>query len=260
MTGYTTLHLHNVPAGQEDAYAAWFDGKHREDLSRLRGFVAADRFERTAEQVMPDIPQPWRFMSVYQFELDHPEIDIPALGPLLAEARDAGLIDDTTESERIHSYKMYRDWYWSGNRHPDKPISGMFIVIGNYVAGMEREYHDWYENVHIPEVSDVPGFVGMRRGRLTPVQIEPRRYCPGSDIVMCAQQTDDLRFTIMDFSARARGVSPSGIAMEPRSAAGSVARTVHFFRRISGDEQWQDGIAYTGDLSVYPPTFRETGA
>ena len=258
MTGYTTIHLHNVPAGREDDYAAWFDGKHSDDLARLRGFRQADRYEVAAEQIFVDIPQPWRFLSIYQFDLEHPEIDVPALGPLLGEARDAGLIDDTTESERIYSYRMFKDWYWSANRQPDKPHSGVFVIFANFVPGMEAEYHEWYENVHIPEVADVPGFIGMRRGRLAETQIEPRRYCPGSDLVLCAHQTDDLKFTIADFSARARGVSPSGIAMAPRSVAGSVARTVHFYKRISGGEQWTGGIAYAGDLAVYPPEFRNS--
>jgi hypothetical protein len=112
----------------------------------------------------------------------------------------------------------------------------------------------------MPEVSRVPGKVGMKRGRLSPLQIEPRRYCPGSDLVFCAHQTSDLLFTIRDFSARAGGRSPSGIAMEPRSASGSVARTVHFFRKISGTESWDGGIAYDGDLSVYPPDFARPAA
>lgn len=260
MALYTTIHFHNVTAGREADYAAWFDGSHRADLARLRGFCSAERYETTPEQIMPDIPQPWRYMSVYDFELASPEIDLPALGPLLAETRDAGLIDDATESERIWSYGMYSDWRSGPNHQLDKPFSSMFVIPANFVAGMEAEYHHWYDNVHMPEVSRVPGFVAMRRGRLSDVQIEPRRYCPGSDIVMCAHQTDDLLFSVKDFSARARGVSPSGEAMEPRSKAGSFARTVHFFRKISGTEFWNGGIAYAGDLSVYPPTFRETGA
>jgi hypothetical protein len=69
---------------------------------------------------------------------------------------------------------------------------------------------------------------------------------------MCAQQTDDLLFTIKDFSARAGGRSPSGIAMQPRSSSGSTARTVHYFRKVSGTKFWGAGIAYAGDLSVYP--------
>ena len=106
--------------------------------------------------------------------------------------------------------------------------------------------------MHSVEVINVPGLVAMKRGELAPLQIEPRRYCPGDQLVMCAQQTDDLLFTIKDFSARAGGRSPSGIAMQPRSSSGSTARTVHYFRKVSGAKFWGAGIAYAGDLSVYP--------
>jgi hypothetical protein len=260
MSPYTTLHLHNVPDGREADYAAWFDGPHRDAVSALRGYKSADRFERTEEQIMPDIPQPWRFMSVYEFEYASPEIDLPALAPLIADARDAGLIDDARETERIHSYAMYSDWVFSANHVKGKPFSSVFIIFANFVAGLEADYHKWYNDVHMPEVSNVPGFVGMKRGRLSAVQLEPKRYCPGSDLVFCAHQTDDLLFTIRDFSARAGARSPSGIAMEPRSKSGSVARTVHFFKKISGREFWNDGIAYEGDLSMYPPDFARPAA
>jgi hypothetical protein len=255
MTLYTTLHLHNVPEDKTVAYATWFDGPHRSAISALRGYKSADRFAVSKEQIMPDIPQPWTFLSVYEFDYATPEIDLPALAPLIAEARDAGLIDDRTQSERLHSYAMYSDWVSSPNHVQGKPLSSVFIIFANFVAGMEAEYHTWYSEVHMPEVSNVPGFVAMKRGRLSAVQLEPKRYCPGSDLVFCAHQTDDLLFTIRDFSARAGGRSPSGIAMEPRSKAGSVARTVHFFKKISGTEFWSDGIAYAGDLSVYPEDF-----
>jgi hypothetical protein len=260
MSLYTTIHLHNVPAGKEGDYAAWFDGTHQADLARLRGFRSADRYEVTPEQIMPDIAQPWRFMSVYEFDYPSVEIDLPALGPLLAAARDSGLIDDTNENERIYSYAMYSDWVSSPNHQPDKPFSGASIILANFVAGREAEYHQWYNEVHGPEVTRVPGKVAMKRGRIAPIQIEPRRFCPGSDLVFCAQQTDDLLFTLKDFSARAGGRSPSGIAMEPRSTSGSFARTVHYFRKISGTEFWSDGIAYDGDLSAYPLDFARPAA
>lgn len=256
MTLCTTIHLHNVPESQRQAYAHWFDTSHQQAVANLRGFVRAERYESTAEQIMPDIPQPWQFVSVYDFDLPDPSIDIPALGPLIAEARDSGMITDN-ETERLYSYELYGDWKFSDNLHADKPFSGVFIILANYVAGMFEEYQDWYENVHSIEVSECPGMVGMKRGRLSSAQVEPRRYCPGDQLVMCAQQTDDLLFTIKDFSARARGVSPSGIAMAPRSKAGSFARTVHFFKKISGDTFWRDGVAYSGDMSVYDGAFAD---
>lgn len=251
MALYTTIHLHNVPDGKAEAYAAWFDGPHRAALAGLRGVRAADRFEITPEQIMPDIPQPWRFASLYDVDLPDPAIDLPALGPLIAEARDAGLIagDDT---ERLYSYRLYGDWKGSANWQRDKPLSGISILLGNYTIGRYDEYQAWYEDVHSVEVINVPGHVAMIRGELSPVQIEPRRYCPGDQLVLTAQQTDDLAFTIGDFAARALGRSPSGITMAPRSSAGSTARTVHYFRKVSGGAFWPGGVAYGGDLSVYP--------
>ncbi len=251
MALYTTIHLHNVPTGREAEYASWYGGPHSESITRLRGYRNSDRFSVSTAQIMPDIPQPWRFMSVYEFDLPTPEIDLPALGPLLAEARDQGLIADD-DTERLYSYRMYSDWKFSGNHNASEPFSGVSIILGNYVAGRADEYHNWYDTVHSVEVTNVPGHVAMKRGELSDIQIEPRRYCPGDQLILCANQTDDLLFTIRDFSARARGVSPSGIAMEPRSSAGSFARTVHYFDKISGERFWPGGIAYDGDLSVYP--------
>ena len=254
MALYVTFHMHNVPAGRDAAYAEWFDGPHREALGRMRGFRGADRYEVTPEQIMADIAQPWRFCSAYDVETDDPAIDVPALGPLLAEARDQGLIAGD-ETERLFSYELYGDWEKSPNWQEGKPLSGISVLFGNYVAGRYDEYMDWYANVHSPEVSNVPGHVGMRRGRLSPWQVEPRRYCPGDQLVYVAQQTDDLAFTVRDFGYRAVGMSPSGIRMQPRSKSGSFARTVHYFRKVSGTEFWPGGIAYAGDLSVYPPGY-----
>jgi len=251
MSLHTTIHLHNVSKGRENEYATWFDGSHHSALKHLRGFMTAARYEVTPEQIMPDIAQPWRFMSVYDFDLPDAPIDIPALGPLIAQVRDEGLIDDSGENERIYSYRMYSDWKGSPNWKKSEPLSGISIILANYVAGRLAEYQDWYDNVHSIEVINVPGHVAMRRGELSPTQIEPRRYCPGNQIVLCAQQTDNLMFTIKDFSARAGGRSPSGVAMEPRSKAASFARTVHYFKKISGNHFWKGGIAYAGDLSVY---------
>lgn len=251
MALYTTLHLHNTSPDRAADYAAWFDGQHRSEVGRLPGFLAMDRYEVTPEQVMRDIPQPWRYVSVYDFDYPDPVIGIPALGSRLAEARLARLIADD-ETERLYTFRLYGGWKGSENWHRSEPLSGVSIILGNYVAGRKAEYLSWYEDVHSVEVSNVPGHVAMKRGELSSVQIDPRHYCPGDQLVMCAQQTDDLAFTVKDFSERARGVSPSGIAMAPRSASGSVARTVHYFKKISGDRFWSHGIAYAGDLSVYP--------
>lgn len=251
MSHHVTLHLHNVPEARLADYAAWFDGPHRAELARLRGFRAADRYEVTPEQVMPDIAQPWRFASVYEFDFATPEIDIPALGPLLADARDAGLVDDRDASERIVTYAMYSNWIAGPNHRVDQPFSGINFLLANITPGRDEEYQRWYGDVHTPEIVGSPGFAAMKRGKQTALQIEPRRFVYGGELILCAQQTDDLAFTVKDFGDRARGESPSGIAWATRSKAGSFARTVHFFRKVSGTEFWPGGVAYAGDLTPY---------
>ena len=42
---------------------------------------------------------------------------------------------------------------------------GVMVVQSGPAEGREDEYNDWYENVHLPEVLAVPGFVGARRFR-----------------------------------------------------------------------------------------------
>lgn len=251
MALHTTVHLHNVPEDRLADYHDWFDGAHRASLASLRGLLGADRFEVTEAQINPAQQQPWRFMSVYDFDLPDPAIDVPALGPLIADARDAGLVAPDG-SERLYTYSLFGDWKGSPNWQRDLPLSGISIILGNYIPGRHDEYQDWYENVHSVEVANVPGHVAMKRGVLSPFQVEPRHYCPGDQLVMTAQQTDDLQFTVTDFGARALGTSPSRIAMEPRSSAGSLARTIHYFQKVSGTDFWPGGIAYAGDMSVYP--------
>lgn len=253
MALYVTIHMHNVPQGRERDYADWFDGPHRDRLDQLRAFRGADRYEVADTQIMADIVQPWRFTSVYDFETDAPALDIPSLGPLLADARDAGLITPDG-SERLFTYELYSDWVGSPNWQRDKPLSGISLLIGNYTAGRYDEYMTWYDQVHCPEVTNVPGHVAMRRGQLADHQVEPRSYCPGDQLVFTACQTDQLNFTVRDFGFRAMGQSPSGIAFEQRSKAGSFARTVHYFTKLTGP-QWPGGIAYAGDLSAYPDDY-----
>jgi hypothetical protein len=37
------------------------------------------------------------------------------------------------------------------------------VVLTNATEGNDQEFDDWYDNVHIPEVLDTPGFVGAER-------------------------------------------------------------------------------------------------
>jgi len=229
MASYVTLHLYNVKPEHEADMTAWFHERHANTLPVLHGFMQVERYERTPEQIMK-IPHPWRYMAIYDFEFDHPEIHLPALGSFLAHPRDHGWLE-TDGSECIWSYGMYSGWKFSTRSNKRPEFTHMMFLPANFVPGMEAEYLDWYENVHVDEVIEGDGFAAMRRGRLHPVQIEPKQFCPGSQIVLAGLQTDDIAQSQQNFADRGNGVAPVG-NHGPRSPSASTARTTHYFKKI----------------------------
>ena len=49
--------------------------------------------------------------------------------------------------------------------HHEQALS-TFMVFANGVEGREDEFNDWYENTHLGEVLQVPGFVSAQRFQL----------------------------------------------------------------------------------------------
>jgi heme-degrading monooxygenase HmoA len=233
MADYVTAHFYNPAPGREAALTDAF-GAHVESVKRLRGFKSAQRFEVTKPQIMPHIPQPWRYLTLYEVSAEDPTIDVPPLAPLIANFRDAGLIADD-EAERMHTFKMHHPWKYSRN-YTSGPLDHVMLLLANFVPGREAEYHKWYDEAHSVEVGEAEGFVGMRRGGLSPVQLSPVSYCPGSQLILGGMQVGDrdLGFVCKDFADRAGGTSPSGVAWPERSSSASIARTVHLFKSIAG--------------------------
>ena len=49
----------------------------------------------------------------------------------------------------------------------------VLMVLTNPVAGKEDEFNDWYTNVHIREIVEVPGIVSAQRFKLAEAQSGP---------------------------------------------------------------------------------------
>ncbi len=233
MDDYVIMHLHNAADGRDAALGEYFNAVHVPKLAALRGFRGVQRFRVTEDQLMVETAQPWRYATKYDLRLSAPEIDLPAIAPLLADMRDSGLVD-ADGAERIYSYRMYHPWKYSGNLQPGRPLTHLMFLLANITAGRDAEYHRWYDEQHSVEVSEAVGYVGMQRGKLSATQVPPVHYCPGSELILGALQCDDLKFTIKDFIDRAYCRSPSGVNWGERSTAASVARTVHMSESVDG--------------------------
>jgi hypothetical protein len=47
---------------------------------------------------------------------------------------------------------------------------GLLLVFTNAAAGREDEFHQWYDETHIPDVLAVPGVVSAQRYAVAPVE------------------------------------------------------------------------------------------
>ena len=56
---------------------------------------------------------------------------------------------------------------------------GQMLVFTNAVEGRDDEFNDWYDNVHLKEVLELPEFTAATRYRLSDGQLfpdQPHRY------------------------------------------------------------------------------------
>jgi hypothetical protein len=77
----------------------------------------------------------------------------------------------------------------------------VFVVFTNPVDGKEATYNDWYDNRHLPDVLDVPGFVSAQRFRLSDTQRAAGPF-PWRYLALYEIETDDLKQTLATLGAR----------------------------------------------------------
>lgn len=77
-----------------------------------------------------------------------------------------------------------------------------FVVMTNATEGKEEEFNRWYNQQHIPDVLNVPGFVSGQRFHLADAQMGG----PGSQaykyLALYEIETDDLAGTLKELRAR----------------------------------------------------------
>jgi hypothetical protein len=91
------------------------------------------------------------------------------------------------------------------------------VVFNHPVEGQEDEYHRWYEQQHLSDVLDVPGFVAAQRYRLT--QTDPAPTPPPDEYVTVYEiETDDFDQTCKTLAERvSSGAIATSGALQPPS-------------------------------------------
>lgn len=109
------------------------------------------------------------------------------------------------------------------------------LVLTNAVVGRDDEFNDWYDNRHIPDALDVPGFVAAQRFRLADVQMAGAPQSRWRYLASYEIETGDLAATMNE------SMSGAGTSRMPQSdAADHASSAVFAFRplgpRITAEE------------------------
>jgi len=102
----------------------------------------------------------------------------------------------------------------------------MFVVFTNAVEGQENIYNEWYTDVHLKDVLQVPGIVAAQRFKLSDVQRDAPPF-PWQYLALYEIETDDLNRTLAALRERA-GTSAMVI-----SNAVAAERAGWFFKPIT---------------------------
>jgi hypothetical protein len=69
MAKHVFVVLTNPVEGQEDTYNEWYTNMHLEDVLKVPGIVAAQRFKLSDVQ-RDKPPFPWRYLALYEIDTD----------------------------------------------------------------------------------------------------------------------------------------------------------------------------------------------
>jgi hypothetical protein len=112
------------------------------------------------------------------------------------------------------------------------------VVFTNPVAGREAEYNDWYDNRHLDDVLNVPGFYKAQRFRLeNPMSAEPAEY---DYLAIYEFESDDLGRTLDHFfSITNTDKMPISTAMDGK-AKPAIYRVIGPGKQRSEPAPWPD--------------------
>jgi hypothetical protein len=75
------------------------------------------------------------------------------------------------------------------------------VALTNPVEGKEREFNEWYDNQHVPDMLALPGCVSAHRYKLADVQRAGRPQ-PFKYLALYEIETDDLAAVTAEAAAR----------------------------------------------------------
>jgi hypothetical protein len=159
----------NPVAGHEDEYNRWYDQQHVPDVVAIPGFVSAQRFVKNELPLyrMVDLQVP-KYLVLYKIVTDDVEAVFREVNRRLqtGETVMSPTFDRTTSVSYV--YRPFRPEIKGVGGEPEGSKPGpknvyIQVVFTAMFEGKEREFNQFYDDHHAPELASIPGFVSAQR-------------------------------------------------------------------------------------------------
>ncbi|MGE4432179.1 MAG: hypothetical protein AB7E05_15720 [Sphingobium sp.] len=189
---YLFLVFSNPAAGMEDIYQKWYSDTHLPDVVSVAGFVSAQRFELADVQLrLPDRLVP-RYLALYRVRTD----DLRGVREAMSRSARCGRIGASAAmgpDVQMYTFKLMGRAQ-AGTRETARPGQRDYIqiVLGDATHGQDAAFNRWYDQVHQPQLLQVPGFIEGQRGIAGPATLAPQ-YGTSRYLALFRIRTADLR-------------------------------------------------------------------
>jgi hypothetical protein len=150
-------------AGREQEYTRWYEDVHMAEVLEVPGIGSAQRFTLDAAQMPVDYTPACPFAQAGMFEVDG---DPSTVAHELARRAEGGVFQMTADLEATQASFYEARTVARGEPHDDG--DGALLIFTAPSPGHEASaYHEWYDDVHLTEVLQVPGIRSAQRWTLS---------------------------------------------------------------------------------------------
>jgi hypothetical protein len=137
---------------REDEFNEWCDRIEVPEMLATPGFVRARRYVQREQR-----DGRGKYMTLYDVETDDIEVTMRRRQARAAAKPPADLVFPLWRDV------LFRETFERGDAAAAGRAEWLNLVEQNCDPRREAEYHDWYNNMHIPDILATPGFVSARR-------------------------------------------------------------------------------------------------
>jgi len=163
---------------REKEFNDWYDNIDIPDVLKVPGFMRASRYEAVKlakwpeDSIQEGAP---KFLAIY-------DIESPDINQAIKDLREASRrMDESGRNSPLlvvleaATYRLLAPPYEKAGKRKVSKTKWIYIVHGICSdPSKEKEFNDWYNNIHLPDITETSDFTGATRYELATVLQYPK--------------------------------------------------------------------------------------